>query len=292
MQPDSTPYLLRVTYPVGYPFIPIGVKFLTRVPHPFIGQDGSVSLDADWSACYKIQSILVLIQSVLTEPLHNVVQNSGCVTNPSWQSEHVDTSPQFRPQLFRHLLKAASAEGAYMDWRCLRAIHNFMVNYHGAHVSSRQEWYEFLRSLASQVLNSNARHRRSQISHSSNLCFGEQADVLWLQEAKTLLDRFFRMDALRILVTSRTLRLDMGRLHSLPGLWDVWAIIRSFVSDIADAELFAGGPLLLRCVEQLSARYAFVRPSELAKQILRCSCLSSMAPLLLLSPTCSGTARP
>merc|ERR1740129_2012883 len=192
MQPESTPYLLKVTYPVGYPFTPISVKFLTRVPHPFIGHDGSVSLDADWSACYQIRSILVLIQSVLTEQLHSDLQNSGCVANPSWQSERVDTSPQFRPQLLRHLLKAASAEGAYMDWRCLRAIHNFMVNYHGAHVSSRPAWYEFLRSLASQVLKSNVRHRRSKISYSSNLSLGDQADVLWLHEAKTLLDNFFQ----------------------------------------------------------------------------------------------------
>jgi hypothetical protein len=242
-----------------------------------------VNLDADWTPCYTIQTTLLLIQSVLCEPLHSDIQNSGCVVNPTWQSQRVDTPSQFRPQLFGHLLKATSAEGTslagngWIYWRCLRAINNLMANYHGVHVSSRQAWYEFLRSLASQC-------SKSSVCHI--LSFRNQADVLWLREAQTLLDSFFRTDALRVLVMSHALGLNMGHLQRLPGLWGLWAIIRSFVSDIEDAELFAGSPILLRGVEQLSRGMLAFDRHRLQIKDLRCKCLSSMAPLLLLRRIC------
>lgn len=299
MHPDSAPYLLRVTYPSGYPFAPIGVKFLTHVPHPLIGQDGSVNLDADWTPAYTVQTILVLMQSVLTEPFHSDVQNSGCVVNSTWQSERVDTPQQFRPQLFRHLLKATHAEDTsltgndWVYWRCLRAIRNFMVNYHGVQVPYRQAWYEFLRSLATQFLKANRRRSQNKTAHSSNFALRDQADILWVREAQTLLDKFFRTDALRILVMSRALGLNMGQLQRVPGsrvpgLWGVWKIIRSFVSDIEDVELFAGNPILLRCVEELSrGALAFDRHRLLIRD-LRCNCLDKMAqaPLVFLSRIC------
>lgn len=82
--PDDTPweggtFQLEVTFTEEFPTKPPQVKFLTKMFHPNIYNNGSICLDIlqnQWSPIYDISAILTSIQSLLTDPNPNSPANS------------------------------------------------------------------------------------------------------------------------------------------------------------------------------------------------------------------------
>ena len=74
--PDDSPYEggifhLTIDFPFDFPFKPPKCRFITRIYHPNINYNGSISLNilADqWSPALSIEKILLSISSLLTDP--------------------------------------------------------------------------------------------------------------------------------------------------------------------------------------------------------------------------------
>jgi ubiquitin-protein ligase len=84
--PPSSPYEdgifeLSLSFTNQYPFVPPRVKFVSKVFHPNVSNDGRICLDIlgnKWSPSYDIRSILISIQSLLVEPgLHSAPGNAA-----------------------------------------------------------------------------------------------------------------------------------------------------------------------------------------------------------------------
>jgi ubiquitin-conjugating enzyme E2 A len=82
--PDDTPweggtFKLTITFTEEYPNKPPKVKFITKMFHPNIYNDGQICLDIlqnQWSPIYDVAAILTSIQSLLTDPNPNSPANS------------------------------------------------------------------------------------------------------------------------------------------------------------------------------------------------------------------------
>jgi len=74
--PQGTPYeggvfFLSVDFPGDYPFKPPIIKFLTKIYHMNVGEDGTIQLDIladNWSAALTVAKVLMSIRSLLHEP--------------------------------------------------------------------------------------------------------------------------------------------------------------------------------------------------------------------------------
>ncbi|UJR12932.1 hypothetical protein I4U23_017105 [Adineta vaga] len=68
-------YLLDVQFATEYPFKPPKIKFLTRIFHPNIREDGAIYLNIlydAWTPVYTIEKTFLSIQSLLSSPDTNV----------------------------------------------------------------------------------------------------------------------------------------------------------------------------------------------------------------------------
>jgi len=82
--PDDSPFeggtfKLKLSFEDTYPNKPPKVKFLTKMFHPNIYQDGNICLDIlqnQWSPIYDVAGILTSIQSLLTDPNPNSPANA------------------------------------------------------------------------------------------------------------------------------------------------------------------------------------------------------------------------
>ncbi|KAL9644237.1 hypothetical protein ABK040_005698 [Willaertia magna] len=82
--PEDTPweggtFKLTISFTEDYPNKPPKVKFLTKMFHPNIYNDGQICLDIlqnQWSPIYDVAAILTSIQSLLTDPNPNSPANS------------------------------------------------------------------------------------------------------------------------------------------------------------------------------------------------------------------------
>ena len=74
--PEGTPYaggmyILQIKYADNTPFNPPIIKFLTKIFHPNIDENGDISLNIlsyDWSPAFTIPKVLLSLQSLLANP--------------------------------------------------------------------------------------------------------------------------------------------------------------------------------------------------------------------------------
>lgn len=86
--PDNTEweggiFTLSLAFPEDYPNKPPRVKFLSRIFHPNVYQDGSICLDIlqnEWSPVFDVHGILISIQSLLTDPNNKSPANNEAAT--------------------------------------------------------------------------------------------------------------------------------------------------------------------------------------------------------------------
>ncbi|WCJ33198.1 Ubiquitin-conjugating enzyme family protein [Euphorbia peplus] len=75
--PSGSPYeggifFLSIQFPQDYPYKPPKIKFLTKVFHPNISEDGNVHidiLDEQWTPSLGIEKLLLSICSILSQPV-------------------------------------------------------------------------------------------------------------------------------------------------------------------------------------------------------------------------------
>jgi len=86
--PDETPweggtFILSMKFHEEYPHKPPEVKFVTKMFHPNVYNDGSICLDilkSQWSPIYDVSAILTSIQSLLCDPNPKSPANSEAAT--------------------------------------------------------------------------------------------------------------------------------------------------------------------------------------------------------------------
>ncbi|KAJ6240654.1 hypothetical protein M0813_24019 [Anaeramoeba flamelloides] len=74
--PEDSPweggiFKLKLDFSEEYPNKPPSVKFISKIFHPNVYNDGRICLDilkSNWSPIYDVSSILTSIQSLLTDP--------------------------------------------------------------------------------------------------------------------------------------------------------------------------------------------------------------------------------
>ena len=78
-------YEVYVTRPENYPYSPPAVKFLSNIVHPNISPEGYVCLDilqSNWSPTLSLESIILSVQVLLTEP--NLTEAFTSVPREGW----------------------------------------------------------------------------------------------------------------------------------------------------------------------------------------------------------------
>lgn len=250
-QRHAVPYLVRFEYGVHYPYHPLSLKFISRVPHPLIGDDGVIDLDilkSQWSPALVLSKVLISLQWVLSEPAHPDVLRNGCVANPDWDVGSITTEQRYIPELFSTLLEAGRPSGAsgipdsWHSWRFIRGLRSLLNMNPLAYKSSRPEWYGYLQSLAqvlSPLLGCSVPEEPTAL---------EDAKQLWIVEARLLLCKHFHFDGLRMILCARLVEGGQA-LGDLRRINRVWTVIQSFISDVETSELFAQNHSLMRMVQ-------------------------------------------
>jgi len=237
LQSCVAPCLVRFEYEHTYPFLPLTVRAVSYVPHPLIGDDGSIDVDilnTQWSPALTLRTVLTSLQWALTEPTHPDILRADCLANSTWRAGSVKTAQQHVPLLFSLLLEAALPHSwTWHSWHFIRGLRSLLSMDPLAYQTSRGEWYALLRALASW------HHSFRGYSKPEDPSSLEQAQQCWMRESRALLDEHFRLDGLRMLLHARLVEASLGDLQRVSR---VWVEIQSFVSDIEISELLGGQP--------------------------------------------------
>lgn len=100
--PDDTPweggiFKLLLEFTEDYPNKPPSVKFLTKIFHPNVYNDGKICLDilqSQWSPIYDIAAILTSIQSLLSDP--NPASPANAEASQLYESDRLEYNKRVR----------------------------------------------------------------------------------------------------------------------------------------------------------------------------------------------------
>jgi len=251
-QHHAVPNLVEFEFLADYPYNPLTIKLISRVPHPLIADDGSIDLDIlnrsspAWSPAWTLRSVLVAVQSVLAAPTDSDILLPGCVLNADWELGEISTPREHALVLFDLLLKAAraSVDGAspyWPSWVFLRGLRSLLCIHPDVYTSSPRTWYGCLRAFA----NVSSTHRG--YSAPAHPTAHDAAKQQCINEMQALLDKHFCFDSLRTFLCMRSLGSDSAKMRRIH---QVWSTIRAFLSDIQDEELFAGNRFMLRILAE------------------------------------------
>lgn len=249
LHPHAVPHLLKVEWVVSYPMGPPTIKFMSRVPHPLITDDDSIDVDilgTEWSPILSTRAVLVALQSVLANPMDADVFREGCIRNADWEHGAFATPPDHAPILFDLLLKAAQTpvngvSPDWLSWRFLRGLRSLLCMHPLAYKTLSRGWYEFLRSLS--IVSVTLRGCTAPADPGAR----DEAKQLWIREMQALLKKHFCFDGLRMILCMRSLGSEFGNMQRIQRLW---SMVREFLTDIRDEELFANNRIVLRLVER------------------------------------------
>jgi len=106
--PESGPFeggvfTLRLNFTDQYPQKPPKVRFLTQMYHPNVYSDGSICLDIlqdKWAPIYSVSTILVSIQSLLTDP------NPSSPANPEAANLYTNNREEYNRRVRKCAMKS------------------------------------------------------------------------------------------------------------------------------------------------------------------------------------------
>lgn len=242
----AVPALVRITLGAYYPYHAPKLKFMSRVPHPLMTADGTLDLDilhSMWSPALTIRSLLVTVQDVLARP-RDFDRHTSCVHDPDWELGVFATSAEHHPMIFGLLLKASfppvqAGSPNWFSWRYIRGMRSVLCMHPFVYTASPREWYKLLRSLADLFVTLDGYTLPADPSAS------DVAKQLWIRESQGILKEHFCFDSLRM-----TLCIHSLGLGDLRKIQRVWSVIRAFLSDIENAELFGNNQFLLNIVNR------------------------------------------
>ncbi|XP_058180936.1 ubiquitin-conjugating enzyme E2 30-like [Rhododendron vialii] len=71
-------FRLSIQFPSDYPFSPPEVKFLTKIYHPNVNEDGKIDINIgeQWTPAFTTETLLLSISSMLTYPILEHTENA------------------------------------------------------------------------------------------------------------------------------------------------------------------------------------------------------------------------
>ena len=110
--PEDSPYAggvfkFVIHFKEDHPMSPPDIKFITKVYHPNVGQNGKICIDIlqnNWSSVYTVSNVMLSILSLLTDP------NCSSPLNPESAELYMNDRKAYNKTVKQWVKKYASAE--------------------------------------------------------------------------------------------------------------------------------------------------------------------------------------